>query len=347
MTEEVDALKLRRVTLLREVQSSEHLVQQLNEKKNGLLTEKNELLLAIEALEQWQANRHALPLLEAVSTPPSPTLFVSPNYVEGIHRSGLGFNPDNLSAEQFYPRPQHTLTEKPRTRFTVVINNRDKLKITQDENGNPLPAPRMDRIWKYIEGYGTLEAPRGYLTSLAYHNPGSDPLPHTKEGNIYDCGAWSYKNEHAPILKKKDGPLTPESTMRLFDATGARMGTDIIVSPDMLIMDSDSPERQQEKIDVSLRFAREMIPLAQGHRLMAVTHGSFEQRHMMMERYLDMGYRHIALGSLAIKSGRNPNFVYKCVEDALKYREQLPDLYIHVLGVSSIIWAATLTHLEV
>lgn len=307
---------------------------------------------AIDALEHWQANRHTPPLLEAPApnTPSSasnPVVFISPKHVEGIHRTGLGFNPDNLSPEEFYPRPQHTLTEKPRTRFTVVINNRDKLKITKDENGNPLPAPRMDRIWKYIEGYGTPDGPRGYLTSLAYHNPGSDPLPETDEGNIYDCGAWSYKTEPYPILKKKDGPLTPDSTMRLFDAAGARMGTDIIVSPDMLIMDSDSPQRAQEKIDVSLHFAREMMPLAQGHRLMAVTHGTFEQRHKMMERYLDMGYKHIALGSLAIKSGRDPNFVYKCVEDALKYREQVPELYIHVLGVSSIIWAATLTHLEV
>ncbi|UBV45519.1 hypothetical protein LAJ19_21590 (plasmid) [Deinococcus taeanensis] len=303
--------------------------------------------LAIDALEEWQVNRHALPLLEAPIPTPSPILFVSPKYVEGIHRTGLGFNPGNLSAEEFYPHPHHTLSAKPRTRFTVVINNRDKLKITRDEQGRPLPAPRMDRIWKYIEGYGTPEGPRGYLTSLAYHNPGSDPLPETEEGNIYDCGAWSYKAEPQPILKKKDGPLTPESTMRLFDATGARMGTDIIVSPDMLIMDTDSPERQQEKIDVSLRFAREMMPLAQGHRLMAVTHGRFEQRHMMMERYLDMGYTHIALGSLAIKSGRDPKFVHKCVEDALKYREQVPELYIHVLGVSSIPWAAKLTQLDV
>jgi len=66
-----------------------------------------------------------------------------------------------------------------------------------------------------------------------------------------------------------------------------------------------------------------------------------------MEQYLEMGYSHIALGSLAMKSSRNPYFVYQCVEDALSYRRQVPDLYIHVLGVSSITWAATLTHLGV
>lgn len=305
---------------------------------------------AIEALENWEENRHTPPLLEAPAVPNivlTPQVSSNPKFVSGLHRMDLGFNPDNLSPEEFYPQPRHVLIEKPRARFTVVINNRDKLKITKDADGNPLPAPHMDRIWKYIEGYGTPDGPRGYLTSLAYFNPGSDPLPATDEGNIYDCGAWSYKNEPLPILKNKDGPLTPERTMRLFDATGARMGTDIIVSPDMLIMDSDSPKRVKEKIDVSLRFAKEMVPLAQGHRLMAVTHGTFEERHFMMERYLDMGYKHIALGSLAIKSGRDPNFVYKCVEDALKYREQVPDLYIHVLGVSSIIWAATLTYLGV
>lgn len=307
---------------------------------------------AIDALEHWQANRAAptlldLPTPEPAPAPTTPDAPTNPKFVPGIHRTNLGFNPHNLSSEEFYPKPQHTLTEKPRTRFTVVINNRDKLKITRDEHGNPLPTPRMDRIWKYIEGYGTPDGPRGYLTSLAYHNPNSDPLPETEEGNIYDCGAWSYKNEPYPILKKKDGPLTPESTMRLYEQAGARKGTDIIVSPDMMILDTDSPERAQEKIEVSLYFAREMMKLAQGHRLMAVTHGTFEQRHYMMEQYLEMGYTHIALGSLAIKSGRDPKFVYKCVEDALNYRKQVPELYLHVLGVSSIPWAAKLTKLGV
>ena len=310
---------------------------------------------AIIALETWQASR-AVPTL--LSLPEPATLLAlpaddasgpagGPRLVPGIHRSDLGFNPLGLSSEEFYPKPQNKLTEKPRTRFTVVINNRDKLKITKDEHGNPLPAPRMDRIWKYIEGYSTSDGPRGYLTSLAYHNPANEPLPETEEGNIYDCGAWSYKNEPYPVLKKKDGPLTPEGTMRLYTEAGVRKGIDIIVSPDMMILDTDSPERAQEKIEVSLYFAREMMKLAQGHRLMAVTHGTFEQRHYMIEQYLQMGYTHIALGSLAIKSSRDPYFVYKCIEDALMYKKIKPEMYLHVLGVSSITWAATLTHLGV
>ncbi|MFC4452363.1 DUF6884 domain-containing protein [Deinococcus sonorensis] len=310
---------------------------------------------AINALESWQENRTATPLLSLPESEPllaarvdnTATPTDGPRLVPGIHRSNLGFNPLGLSSEEFYPRPQHRLTERPRTRFTVVINNRDKLKITKDEHGNPLPAPRVDRIWKYIEGYGTPDGPRGYLTSLAYHNPSNEPLPETEEGNIYDCGAWSYKNEPYPILKKKDGPLTPERAMRLYEAAGARKGIDIIVSPDMMILDSDTLKRAAEKIEVSLQFAQEMMPLAQGHRLMAVTHGTFEQRHYMMEKYLEMGYTHIALGSLAMKSSRDPQFVYKCVSDAVKYRENFKGIYIHVLGVSSIRWAATLTHLGV
>lgn len=307
---------------------------------------------ALDALEAWQTQRAGPALIPSASVAEVKPMVTVPTgrHVEGIHRTELGFNPLNLSADEFYPAPTHTFdsaAERPRTRFTVVINNRDKLKITKDAQGDPLAGPRMDRIWNYIEGFGTPAGPRGFLTSLAYHQPSGDPLPQAPEGNIYDCGAWSYKNEPLPILKKKAGPLTPESTMRTFDEAGAREGTDIIVSPDMLIMDIDTPERAREKIEVSLRFAREMRPLAAGHRLMAVTHGSFAQRHEMMERYLDLGYRHIALGSLALKSSRDPAFVYRCVQDALQYRAQVPDLYIHVLGVSSISWAATLTHMGV
>ncbi|GGM17307.1 DUF6884 domain-containing protein [Deinococcus aerophilus] len=299
---------------------------------------------AIEYLEAWQAQRTSPVLLsvEEQSAEPEPNTTRKPAPLS-VHRSGLGFNPQGLSSAEFYPPPQHTLPVTPRSRFTVVINNRDKLKIARDAGGHPLPAPRMERIWNFIEG-----APRGYLTSLAYHNPDSDPLPQSAEGNIYDCGAWSYKSEPYPILKKKNGPLTPDGTMHLFETAGAREGMDIIVSPDMMILDGlDSPQRAREKIEVSLRFARDMQPLAGRHRLMAVTHGTFEQRHEMMERYLDLGYRHVALGSLAPKSSRDPYFVYQCVEDALQYRAQDPSLYIHVLGVSSIKWAATLTHLGV
>lgn len=299
---------------------------------------------AIEYLEEWQAQRTAPTLLAA-----SEDLVVSePDVVPesvplSVHRFGLGFNPEDLSSAEFYPPAQHALPVAPRSRFTVVINNRDKLKIARGLGGQPLETPRMERIWNFIEG-----EPRGYLTSLAYHNPDSDPLPQTAEGNIYDCGAWSYKTEPYPILKKKNGPLTPDGTMHLFELAGAREGTDIIVSPDMMILDGvDSPQRAREKIEVSMRFAKGMRPLAGEHRLMAVTHGTFEQRHEMMERYLDLGYRHIALGSLALKSSRDPYFVYRCVEDALQYRAQDPSLYIHVLGVSSIKWAATLTHLGV
>ena len=67
----------------------------------------------------------------------------------------------------------------------------------------------------------------------------------------------------------------------------------------------------------------------------------------MMSEYLEMGYRNIALGGLALQSSRNPKFVFKCIQDALSYRRESPNLYVHVLGVSSIYWAASLTRLGV
>lgn len=290
---------------------------------------------AVDHLERWQAGRAGPTLLSEVVKPVPDAVIQAPPVT--IHRQNLQFNPEGLSAEEFYPPAQHVLPVLPRARFTVVVNNRDKLKLTKGYS-----TPHMERLWHFIE-----QAPRGYLTSLKYHNAQSDALPLSPEGNIFDCGAWSYKSEPYPILKRRDGPLTPESTMQLFADAGARPGIDLIVSPDMMILDQDTPEEARRKIDVSLQFAKDMQPLAPDHRLMAVTHGTFEQRHEMMERYLDLGYRHIALGSLAMKSSQNPYFVYQCVEDALQYRQHFPELYIHVLGVSSIKWAATLTHLEV
>ena len=94
-----------------------------------------------------------------VAAPPEPDDLA---LVPGIHSSNLGLNPLKLSSDAFYPPPQYDLPVPPRARFTVVINNRDKLKLTRG-----LSTARMERIWHFIE-----RPPRGYLTSLAYHHPG-------------------------------------------------------------------------------------------------------------------------------------------------------------------------------
>jgi Queuine tRNA-ribosyltransferase len=248
-----------------------------------------------------------------------------------MHRAGLNYNPDGLDTAAFFPPSQHTLTHPPRTRFTVVINNRDKLRVGNERR----------RLWHFLE-----QTPRGFLTSLKYHHTNNEPLPGSPEGDIYDCGAWSYKHEPYPILNKKDGPLTAELALRMFDACQVH-NRDILVAPDMMILGDEDAPTKARKLQVTLEMAKDFIKLARGRRAMAVAHGEFEDRHRMIEAFLEMGYTHIALGGLAMKSSRDPKFVYQCVQDLLSYRKHLPELYVHVLGVSSIKWAGTLTRLGV
>lgn len=291
---------------------------------------------APETLARWHAEpASALRDLDEFVTTKGRTRLLAPpleagagTFVPGIHRVNLGYNPDHLDASAFYPPPPAP-EERPRTRFTVVLNNRDRLRVGDERK----------QLWHFFE-----EAPRGFLTSLANHRTFHGHLKESLEGNIFDCGAWTYKNEAEPILKGQ--LLTAERSLALFEAAGAGP-RDLVVSPDMLVFDADDAETRARKLCTTLACAREFLPLAVGHRPVAVTHGDLAERRAMMRAYLEMGYTHVALGSLAMKSSTKPQFVLEVVRDALRFRGEVPDLYIHVLGVSSIPWAATLTRLGV
>jgi len=194
--------------------------------------------------------------------------------------------------------------------FHCVLGNRDFLKV-QDER---LP------IWRFIDH-------RQWLSSLVYLNHRLQRPPDSTF--ILDCGAWSYKNEALPRWS------VGECIERY--ATFAQPG-DTITSPDHMVLRGMAEEEEALRVDLTLDNARQFLKLCPVEwSPMAVTHGStITARIAMTKELLDMGYRTIGIGSVAIRAG-NRRFVHSLLEETVRLREQEP-FRIHVLGISALSW---------
>jgi hypothetical protein len=197
--------------------------------------------------------------------------------------------------------------------FYCVLGNRDYLKVETPEGPDKHP------IWQYIEGQ------QHWLTSLVYMKnvsraPGSYFL---------DCGAWSYKGETTPRW-------TPAECLDKY--TTFAQQNDLVASPDHMVLRGMTAEEEQYRVDLTLENARTFLALCPPSlRPIAVTHGStMETRLGMLRELLDMGYRHVAIGSVAIRAG-NRKFIRAILDDVAQLRQQAP-FYVHVLGVSALSW---------
>lgn len=204
--------------------------------------------------------------------------------------------------------------------FYSVLGNRDYLKIETPDG------PVKEPIWKYIRG--PAGKPGGHwLTSLVYmRNASRAPGRY-----ILDCGAWSYKGETEPRW-------TPEQCLEKY-AAFARPG-DIVAAPDHMVLRGMDAQEEQYRVDLTLENARDFLDLCPGGlEPMAVTHGSTQDvRGVMLRELLEMGYRRIAIGSVAIRAG-NRKFIRAILDDVADLRRQ-QDFRVHVLGVSALSWAA-------
>lgn len=199
------------------------------------------------------------------------------------------------------------------TQFYSVLGNRDYLKIATPDG------PMKEPIWRYVEGQSH------WLTSLVYLK-GASRAP----GSYFmDCGAWSYKGEAAPRW-------TPQECLDRY-ATFAQPG-DILAAPDHMVLRGMDAQEEQYRVELTLENASEFLRLCPSeYRPIAVTHGStLETRQAMTRELLEMGYRHIAVGSVAIRAG-NRKFIRGILDDLAALRQQEP-FYVHVLGVSALSW---------
>lgn len=177
--------------------------------------------------------------------------------------------------------------------------------------------------------------PYGFLSSLAYL-PVPFELPSTPK--IGDCGAWSYKLELVPKLKRH--LVTPEWALeqyKLYFSPG-----DLVVAPDHMLIPFEGVD-----LDDRRRFntasAKAFLPIAQaaGFNPMATVHGmDTAERLEHISKLVEMGYKHFSFGGLAARAGQKRQCLETVQILSERVRSLVPDAWIHVLGLSSPDYAA-------
>jgi hypothetical protein len=188
------------------------------------------------------------------------------------------------------------------SKYFGVIGNRDYIKI----GGEKRP------FWEFLD-----EQPDGWLSSLVYKRrdvPAGKPM-------IWDCGAWSYRNEAEPTY-------SPQQCSDLYREY-APVGSMVLAPDHMLIPGVDLDERR----GINLKNAEAFLSVvAPGHVPMAAIHGeTIGERIDMALALRRLGYDHLAVGGIAAQAARKA--VVTDVVTAL--RGALPGAYLHVLGLSS------------
>jgi len=197
-------------------------------------------------------------------------------------------------------------------KYYGVIGNRDHIKY----HGEKRP------YWEFLD-----EQPDGFLSSIVYARKDCPNLP-----MIWDCGAWSYKDSLAPKFGKY--LLTPgyalyEQYMKL-----ARPG-DIIISPDHMLIDGVDLDNRRE---INRTYARDFILLCEGkpYKPMAVAHGMDLDERIATTKYLaGLGYGYLGVGGVAARAAQKKHVV----EMISEIRKAVPGVWLHVLGLSSPLYA--------
>ena len=189
-----------------------------------------------------------------------------------------------------------------KTLYFGVVGSRDYIR----QGGEKRP------FWEYLD-----EQPGGWLTSLAYRRK---DLPANKP-TIYDCGAWSYKDSEIPPVNSKQvaaayAEYAPDGSM--------------VIAPDHMLIDGSNVDyrRQWNKEQAALFLSDCPVNM----KPMACVHGmDLEERVDHAKWLVSIGYRHLAIGGLAARASRK-KLVVSWVE---AIRKAVPDIWLHVLGLSS------------
>jgi hypothetical protein len=205
--------------------------------------------------------------------------------------------------------------------YYVVVGNRDQIKY----RGQKYP------FWDFLD-----KKPDGFLSSLAYLPcPFDFPDSHL----IGDCGAWSYKNEVLPKLKKN--LVTPEWALEQYQKYFKP--NDFVVAPDHMLIPFEGVDLDARR-QFNLESAKKFLPIATaaGFKPMATVHGmDLEERLINIGRLYEIGYRNFSLGGLAARASQRKLLLESVTAVVKKIREVLPDAWVHVLGVSSPAYAAS------
>jgi len=202
------------------------------------------------------------------------------------------------------------------TLFYPVITSRDYLK---SEN-------KKCYLWELLDNQ-----PKGFLTALGRSTNRVIPQSYHV---IYDCGAWSYRNNESP-------PIDAQKAIVQYDSI-AKQG-DIVAAPDHMLLPGTNID---DRRFFNRREATNFIKFV-GNRFipMGTIHGLDLKEQIEYGKFLtqELGFEYIAVGGLAARS-RQKSFV---VNSVAAIKQSFPDANIHVFGISAPNYVKVWKELEI
>ncbi len=200
------------------------------------------------------------------------------------------------------------------TKYFAAITGRDYITAP---DGTKIP------FWDMLDNQ-----PGGWLTSIANVKKG---IPNHSE-RIFDCGAWTYKDEEYPVLK---GELVDAQYAYKRYTEHCHDG-DLLISPDHMILPGKD---NKKRMGINKRNAEDFIKICQPNYIPTVCiHGdTIERKLENLYEMKGLGYKSFALGGLAAIA-RKRNYCVSVVREVMENID-IDNDRVHVLGLSSFSFA--------
>jgi hypothetical protein len=158
-----------------------------------------------------------------------------------------------------------------------------------------------------------------------------------------DCGAFSYSSEEAP-------PFSPEEAAKLYEQFGFDAGASVdhIPLPEIVVKGKDgrvrkitlSEAHRRGRMELTVRNAESFIGACRKYQYNFVPIGAIQgidlQSYVQcVHEYIDMGYRHLALGGLVPKTDAEILAICAATRAAIQTRTktEIENIWLHLFGI--------------
>ena len=185
----------------------------------------------------------------------------------------------------------------------------------------------------------------GLLFSLAQLGTGNGPLSRFKKKGTFnlrgdrrlpedmflfgDPGAFSYTAASKP-------PITSEKAASLYD----KFDFDLGASVDHIPIPSITPKERKERMDLTKKNAEHFLKICKENKYKFIPVGSIQGVTVddyvcYVQRYVEMGYKHIALGGLVRRKNSKILEIVAAVREVLQKhtRGKQKNIWVHLFGV--------------
>ena len=185
----------------------------------------------------------------------------------------------------------------------------------------------------------------GLLLSLAQLRTKKGPLNHLDRNDLSnfrdemrvpkrlllfgDCGAFSY-------IKDLEPPLSCEEAASLYDQFGFDLGTSV----DHIPVSSLSQKEKEARMNLTAKNAKKFLEIHRDHKYQFLPIGSIqginpEDYADFVSKYIEWGYKHIALGGLVRRQDSDILEIVAAVREALQRhtRGKNENIWVHLFGI--------------